>query len=43
MKPTQDQVIFLIHHFLDGLKCPDESIIKTIEYLEKKIGVKNKL
>ena len=22
--------------FLDGLKCPDESIIKTIEYLEKK-------
>ena len=27
--------------FLDGLKCPDESIIKTIEYLEKKkIGVK---
>ncbi len=27
--------------FLDGLKCPDESIIKTIGYLEeKKIGVK---
>ena len=27
--------------FLDGLKCPDESIIKTIEYLEKnKIGEK---
>ena len=22
--------------FLDGLKCPDQSIIKTIEYLEKK-------
>ena len=22
--------------FLDGLKCPEESIIKTIEYLEKK-------
>ena len=22
--------------FLDGLRCPDESIIKTIEYLEKK-------
>ncbi len=27
--------------FLDGLKCPDESITKTIEYLEKKkIGEK---
>ena len=27
--------------FLDGLKCPDESITKTIEYLEKeKLGVK---
>ena len=27
--------------FLDGLKCPEESIIKTIEYLEeKKIGNK---
>ncbi len=27
--------------FLDGLKCPDESIIKTIEYLEnKKLGEK---
>ena len=27
--------------FLNGLKCPDESIIKTIEYLEKnKIGTK---
>ncbi len=27
--------------FLDGLKCPDESIIKTIEYLEKKkLGIK---
>ena len=23
-------------NFLDGLKCPDESIIKTIEYLENK-------
>ena len=27
--------------FLNGLKCPDESIIKTIEYLEKKkLGIK---
>ena len=27
--------------FFDGLKCPDESITKTIEYLEKeKLGVK---
>ena len=27
--------------FLDGLKCPDESIIKTIDYLEeKKLGSK---
>ena len=27
--------------FLNGLKCPDESIIKTIEYLEKeKLGLK---
>ncbi len=27
--------------FLDNLKCPDESIIKTIEYLEeKKLGIK---
>ena len=26
-------------NFLNGLKCPDESIIKTIEYLEeKKLG-----
>ena len=28
-------------NFLNGLKCPEESIIKTIEYLEeKKIGIK---
>ena len=27
--------------FLDGLKCPDDSVIKTIEHLEKKnLGVK---
>ena len=27
--------------FLNGLKCPDESVIKTIEYLEKeKLGIK---
>ena len=27
--------------FLNGLKCPDESIIRTIEYLEKeKLGIK---
>ena len=27
--------------FLDGLKCPEESIIKTIDYLEeKKLGIK---
>ncbi len=27
--------------FLNGLKCPDESIVKTIEYLEKKdLGIK---
>ncbi len=27
--------------FLDGLKCPDESIMKAIEYLEKeKLGIK---
>ncbi|MDA7686382.1 leucine--tRNA ligase, partial [Candidatus Pelagibacter sp.] len=27
--------------FLDGLKCPDESIIKTIQHLEKeKLGIK---
>jgi leucyl-tRNA synthetase len=33
---------FLINSsFLDGLRCPDESVIKTIEYLEyKKIGVR---
>jgi leucyl-tRNA synthetase len=33
---------FLVNSsFLDGLKCPDESVIKTIEYLEyKKIGIR---
>ena len=29
--------------FLDNLKCPDESIIETINLLEKKILVKKKI
>ena len=27
-------------NFLDGLKCPDESITDTIKYLEKKFIIK---
>ena len=35
---------FLINsYFLDGLKCPDESIIKTIDFLEKKNLGKKKI
>ena len=35
---------FLINsYFLNGLKCPEDSILKTIDYLEKKTLEKNKL
>jgi leucyl-tRNA synthetase len=36
-----DEGYLINSSFLDGLKCPDESINKTIEYLEeKKIGIR---
>ena len=42
MKHIQDQVINFNSSFLDGLKAPDESIIKAIKILEnKKLGKKN--
>ena len=39
IKPVLDQVICI--QLFNGLKCPDESINKTIEHLEKeKLGVR---
>ena len=35
MKLIRVKGIFVIQIFLDGLKVPDESIINTIEFLEK--------
>ena len=35
MRLIQVKDIFIIQSFLDGLKVPNESIIKTIEFLEK--------
>ena len=43
MKLILDQELLINSGFLNGLKCPEESIIKTIEYLRKKKLGKKKI
>ena len=43
MRLIQVKDIFIIQIFLDGLKVPSESIIRTIEFLEKNNLGKKKL
>ena len=41
MKLILEMVFYLIQNFLNGLKYPEESVLKTIEILEeKKLGKK---
>ena len=43
MKLIQEKVILINSDFLNGLKCPKESIIKTIEYFRRKKIRKKKI